>query len=443
MTFSPSSPDPTAPSAGRGVIAEARALLRGYMSFRNIVIGLGVVTALIVLGSVVSVRIAVLCAALMAMMIFISLEMAARRRWENDIVDQLRRMGNDYERLVREVARNRNDVSTLKRSLADAGDLARSYGRGAGASTATGAEQKMIKAIAEQLSRVDGPSREDAVTGVERFGTGEDHIKMPVVPDLTAENVSDRLSDEQVMQFVHHAVRQDWVDLFLQPIVNLPQRKARFFEMFSRIRIRDEIYLPAERYIAVAMQHDLVPVIDNLLLLRALQFIRDTGDDDVSRAYFCNITSLTLNDPKFMGDLVEFIAQYRQLAPRLVFELGQEDLATMRAESLPVLDGLSRLGCRFSMDQVRALSFDFAQLDARHIRFIKVDATLMIEEMREIGGIKRMKRLKMELDARGVDLIVEKIESERQLLELLDMEIDYGQGYLFGRPARDHLRVEE
>jgi cyclic-di-GMP phosphodiesterase, flagellum assembly factor TipF len=158
------------------------------------------------------------------------------------------------------------------------------------------------------------------------------------------------------------------------------------------------------------MQQDLVPVIDNLLLLRGLQVLRDTEEHNFNSAFFCNITSLTLNDPKFMGDLVEFISQNRTLAPRLVFEMAQQDLATMSPDILPVLSGLASLGCRFSMDQVRSLSFDLAHLEARHVRFIKVEAGVVLQELKEPGGLARMKRLKSELDRNGI-------------------------GYLFGKPA--------
>lgn len=413
--------------------------LRGHLTLRNAVIGLGVLAFLVVLASVASLRIAALVAALFVFGFFIVLEMRARRRWEHRIVEQMYRMGSDFDRLIREVARNRNEVAHLKKALADAGDLARSYGRKRDKHgqplTEAGIEERMVKAIAEQLSGIGGPRLQETKSG-------KGGAPLSALPEVTAENAARVLSDEQVMQLVHQAVEADWVDLFLQPIVNLPQRKERFFEMFSRIRIKDEIYLPAERYIAVAMQHDLVPVIDNLLLLRALQFIRDTADEDANRAWFCNITSLTLNDPKFMGDLVEFIAQNRALAPRLVFEMAQHDLATMNVDALPVLDGLSHLGCRFSMDQVRELSFDFEHLAARHIRFVKVDAALVLQELRQSGGLPRMKRLKASLDRRGIDLIAEKIEAEPQLIELLDIEIDYGQGYLFGRPERDETLRE-
>jgi cyclic-di-GMP phosphodiesterase TipF (flagellum assembly factor) len=39
------------------------------------------------------------------------------------------------------------------------------------------------------------------------------------------------------------------------------------------------------------------------------------------------------------------------------------------------------------------------------------------------------------LQAYGIELIAEKIESEDDLAELLGHGIDYGQGYLFGVPS--------
>lgn len=414
--------------------------LSSWMTFKNIVIGLGVATFLIFLGSAVSARIAFLFAALLGLTVLILFEMTSRRKWEGALVEQLQRMGSDYDRLVREVARNRNDMAVLKKSLSDAGTLARSYGKTPG----DGVEQRMIRTIAEQLSKLAEPQAQDTVDEDAAMAEIAEVIPdTPVEEKRVAAPITDdgfesvrKLKDDQVILLVNTALKHDRVDLFLQPIVNLPQRKVRFYEMFSRIRIKEGVYLPAERYIEVAMRHDLVPAIDNLLLLRGLQVIRDTEEENYNRAFFCNITSLTLNDPKFMGDLVEFIAQNRLLAPRLVFELGQKDLATMNPDSLPVLDGLSSLGCRFSMDQVKSLSFDFAHLEARHIRFVKVDAAILMAEMKEVGGgLPRLKRLKAQMDTNGIDLIVEKVETERQILELMDSGLDYGQGYLFGKPA--------
>lgn len=403
--------------------------LYNYLTFRNIVLGIAGTTFLIFLGSAVSARVAFLLAGLFGLLGLLLLEMSSRRKWEHALMERLRHMTADYERLVREVARNRNDTGELRKKLSDAaGTMVRNYDNPAGEKV----EQRMFMAIARQISML-GETVHEAPTE-EREKDDETLPFSASLRELDESELGKRLTDDQVLQLVHAALEKDRIDLFLQPIVGLPQRKLRFYETFSRIRIMSDVYLPAIRYIEVALRQDLMPVIDNLLLLRGLQVIRNTAEGDYSRAFFFNITSLTLNDPKFMADLVEFIAQNRTLAPQLIFELGQKDLATMGADVLPIFDGLSKLGCRFSMDQVRSLSFDFAHLDSRHIRFIKVEASLLMSELQEMNGLQRLKRLKAELDRKGIDLIVEKIETDRQVAELLDVEVDYGQGYLFGKP---------
>lgn len=410
---------------------------REYLTLKNIVIFLGVVTFLIFLGSVVSARIAFLFAALLGLFGLMLMEMSSRRSWEASIMQQMQRMTGDYERLVRETARNRNEVTQLKKTLSEAGATAARAGR----SQSADIEQRMVRHLADQLSKLGDAAVPEMEVEDSAYETGAIPEDSPLM-QATQENIGRMITDEQVLQVVNAAVRQDRIDLILQPIVALPQRKLRFYEMFSRIRIKPDVYLPAERYIEVAMRQDLVPAIDNLLLLRGLQLIREV-DDASGGAFFCNITSITLNDPKFMGDLVEFIAQNRALAPRLVFELGQRDLANMSADVLPILEGLTRLGCRFSMDQVKSLSFDIAYLEARHIRFIKIDAALMLQEMKMQGGMARMKRMKSSLDSSGIDLIATHIEHDRQLLDLLDLGIDYGQGFLFGKPVPGRLSAPE
>src|SRR6218665_1856947 len=134
---------------------------RALLTLRNAVMVAGLAAFLVVLGSIASPRVAVLGAALLGVVGVFAPEMSARRRWERDIVIELQRMGGDFDRIVREVARNRNDLADVRRMLADAGQMARSVSRDApgAAADAGGIEQRMIKAIAEQLSRMDAPQR--------------------------------------------------------------------------------------------------------------------------------------------------------------------------------------------------------------------------------------------------------------------------------------------
>jgi cyclic-di-GMP phosphodiesterase TipF (flagellum assembly factor) len=232
---------------------------------------------------------------------------------------------------------------------------------------------------------------------------------------------------------VREALRDDRIELVLQPVVSLPQRKRRFYECFSRLTAADGSKLVPEQYIALAEQAGLITAIDNMLLFRCIQLVRKIQRKNQSIGFFCNLSLHTLGDDDFFADFVDFLESNAELAPDLVFEFAQDDLAQIGPVASRHLDRLAMLGCRFSLDQVRSLDLDPPELLRRHIRFVKLDAgRFHAEGDDEVHA--RLRALKARLDASRIDLIVEKIESEETVVALLDYGFDYGQGYLFGEP---------
>ncbi len=388
--------------------------------------------------------------ALLLLLSFVVYEVFARRTWQRKLLHKLDMLDQEYTRLVREIARNRNELSQMKKGLGEAGRAASQAAEGR---LRNSVEERMLTNIAQQLTNIGNMARPDAgKNSLSAFEESEiplneepyehSHVESSEVdePVLTA---LPSPGDDEILKMLRDAVNDDRIDVFLQPVVSLPQRKLRYFEMFSRIRMKNQDYIPARRYIHLAMKADLLPAIDNLLLLRALQLIRDIDiSDKGERGYFCNITPLTLADSKFMGDLVEFISQNRHLASRLIFELSHDDMidpTIVTPELDKVLNGLASLGCRFSIEGVNPAVLDMDMVRAKHVRYIKLAADYILERLDERAGFSRLKRLKSEFDRRGIDLIVTHIEQEKQLVELLDLDIDYGQGYLFGQPEKSDI----
>lgn len=385
------------------------------VSPKHVLMVIVVICALVAVGYLASPRIAVLLASLLAMAGFYAYDRRNRLGWEAEMTRTIQGMRMEYERLARDNARNRTEFLSLKKKLADTGAMARSYKR----LPEDEAEERMLRVIIEQFS-----SLKDSKIDFSAFPKG----------DPAAGTKVEDLNETQIRALLHLAIDRDGIDLIMQPIVTLPHRKNRFYELFSRIRVRQGEYLSASQYMPIATSENLLSAIDNLLLLSCLRFLRDVEQSSDARSYFCNITSNTLSDPKFMGDLIEFIAHHRNMAPRLVFEFSQKDLAEMTPDTLQVMHGLAQLGCKFSMDTVTSLGFNMQYIESRHIRFIKVSADILLRVIDE-GGLPRLRRFKQELDQIGVDIIVERIESERQVTELLEIGVRFGQGYLFGRPS--------
>ena len=115
------------------------------------------------------------------------------------------------------------------------------------------------------------------------------------------------------------------MELHLQPIVSLPQRKIYFYESFTRLRDQDgNVIMPAE-FLKVAEPAGLMTVVDNLLLFRCVQIVRRLTEKDRQVGMVCNISPLSLRDEVFFPQFLDFMRQNADLAGSVVFEIGQKD----------------------------------------------------------------------------------------------------------------------
>ncbi|MDQ2105459.1 EAL domain-containing protein [Azospirillum isscasi] len=242
------------------------------------------------------------------------------------------------------------------------------------------------------------------------------------------------MDDAAVLEAVRDALAADRIDIYLQPMVSLPQRKHRFYEVFSRVRAADGSLILPDRYLEIAEREGLIATIDNLLLVRCVQLIRETDRRQHAIGFFSNMSAATLSDAEFMTQFLDLMARNQALVPKLVFELSQQELRAGGAVTMGILSQLARIGFRFSMDQVTDLDVDVDALLRHEIRYLKLDRGLLLDPVLA----PRAEALRRRLDGTGIDLIAEKIETEAQLDALLRTGIDFGQGYLFGepRPAR-------
>src|SRR6185503_2473162 len=72
----------------------------------------------------------------------------------------------------------------------------------------------------------------------------------------------------ELLETIRSSLEENRVDLYLQPMVSLPQRKLRYYEALSRLRDKEgKVIMPAQ-YMQVAGRAGLMSVVDNLLLFR-------------------------------------------------------------------------------------------------------------------------------------------------------------------------------
>jgi cyclic-di-GMP phosphodiesterase TipF (flagellum assembly factor) len=263
--------------------------------------------------------------------------------------------------------------------------------------------------------------------------------RLQVVRSQTTDPTMDGAS---ILDAVRDALRENRVDLHLQPIVNLPQRRVCFYEGFTRLRRADgQVIMPGE-FMGAAERANLMGVIDNMLLFRCVQIVRRLSERDRRVGVFCNVSMASLEDEQFFPSFLEFMRENRDLAGAMIFEIGVRNFNQRSDIASRNMGRLRDLGFRFSLDKGDGLNFDLPELQAAGVKFVKVQGERLLEELTP-GGERPISSISRDIAPEdvpavfvryGIDLIAEKVESEKSVIEILEFEIPYGQGHVFGAP---------
>ena len=242
------------------------------------------------------------------------------------------------------------------------------------------------------------------------------------------------LSREGIVELIGKAVDAHRIDLYLQPIVTLPQRKVRYYEALSRLRTDEGDIVTAADFIDYAESVGLMPKIDNLLLFHCVQVTRRLQLKSRDVGLFCNVSASTLSDPVFFRQFLDFMDANRALSNALMFEFTQSAYRALGPLEHESLAALSELGFRFSMDHVTDLRLEPKELADRSFRFLKVPAKLLLNPAAASQSDIHPGDLADLLARSGIDLIAERIEAESMVVDLLDYDVRFGQGFLFSPP---------
>jgi cyclic-di-GMP phosphodiesterase TipF (flagellum assembly factor) len=401
----------------------------------------GSLGAVLYLGFKVDARTAAIVglAALTAMALYNSVSNCLRDRGDlGDQIADLSRGTGDIARQVAELSRRLDAVegninATVERArgaidpiageIGELGSLVRQIADTVAAHETVLQKQGVLPARPEEAASVIAPapaadsplalSESDAISGARRFRG---------------------LSREGIAEMIAKAVDDSRIDLYLQPIVTLPQRKVRYYEAMSRLRTTEGDIIPAGDFIDAAENAGLMPKIDNMLVFRCVQVTRRLQLKSRDVGLFCNISAATLTDVIHFKQFLDFMDANRALASAVVFEFTQEAYRNFGPIEHESLAALAECGFRFSMDHVTDLRMEPKELAERWFRFLKVPAKLLLNKANGAQSDIHPEDLADLLARSGIDLIAERIESESVVVDLLDYDVRFGQGFLFSPP---------
>ena len=106
---------------------------------------------------------------------------------------------------------------------------------------------------------------------------------------------------------------------------------------------------------------------------------------------------------------------------------------------------LKNEGYQIALDDFGAGSASFQYLQQLHVDHLKIDGKYtrkLLSSQRDAAMVKNLVQMCKDMD---IKVIAEFVEEEAQLEVLRNLEVEYGQGYLFGKPAPkpEYLPIEK
>lgn len=285
-----------------------------------------------------------------------------------------------------------------------------------------------LRAAADEMRRPPEPGR--AATAIER-GDLPRFQADPTSPAPQPPPVGPEHAQAAAMA---EAIAMHKLDVFLEPVVGLADRKARHFNVSLRLRVGESETLGPEDYVPLARRAGLLPLVDATRAARAAIVARHMDERGSGGYLFSAITAESLTSERFLQDFAEACRQSPKLRERLVFSIAETELRELSEAQWGTIQQLAGSGFRFAIQDLTTLDLDLAETKSAGFAFVRVAAQALLDGISGIDGVLTASDLCQRLTAVGLSLIAFDLENEEQLDGALAAGVTLGQGRLFGVP---------
>jgi diguanylate cyclase (GGDEF)-like protein len=250
-----------------------------------------------------------------------------------------------------------------------------------------------------------------------------------------------RHGEMQWVARLKRALEEDRFELFRQCIEPLGQNSDRHCEFLLRmLDDRGERILPGA-FIPAAERYNLMPDIDRWVVRHAFAFLAQRSastDSEVSDVFFINLSGATLSDDQFASDVIEQIVAHGLSPASIGFEITETAVIANLSSAVQFIDKVKQLGCRIALDDFGAGLSSFSYLKTIHADYLKIDGGFikdMLDDPMDHAIVEAINHIGHVV---GLKTIAEFVESDAIKQRLIEIGVDYAQGYAIQRPAPVH-----
>jgi len=241
--------------------------------------------------------------------------------------------------------------------------------------------------------------------------------------------------DEKINEQLNHIIDGQHLKTVFQPIVSLRDGTVFGHEALSRITCESDIENPEELF-RVAGESSRLWDLELLCRTLALRTAYHKLQPPYNKKLFLNVNPNIMHDAKFkQGFTKEYLEEYGITPENIIFEITERNAVSDMSGFKGTISHYKEQNYQIAVDDAGAgysglnlisdVNPHFIKLDLQLIRNIDSDSMkfALVRGMVELSHIS------------NISLIAEGVETKEELITLINLGVQYAQGYFLQRPS--------
>ncbi|MEA3370664.1 MAG: GGDEF and EAL domain-containing protein [Campylobacterota bacterium] len=236
---------------------------------------------------------------------------------------------------------------------------------------------------------------------------------------------------------IKDALDNDGIVVNYQPIYNLETNRAQKYELLMRLKHNGTEYLPAE-FLDAAVDTGQMYDIFRFMFTKACYFAQKT-----KTRFSVNIGDTEFEHEEFIEFIVATMKEYKVDPTLLSLEILEYNSIGENTLVREKIMQIHELGIAIVIDDFGINCSNFGQMKNLPIDTIKIDGSFIknLPESKESKIV--VKTIQTYAKEKNIKLVAEYISTQKVLENVLELEIEYGQGFYLCRPLSEEQLVNE
>jgi len=250
-------------------------------------------------------------------------------------------------------------------------------------------------------------------------------------------NPSDRESEQMRLninwsQKIREAIDEERILLYFQPVFDVNKKEISYYESLVRYQEKNGDIVAPGVFIPALEKTGEMQLLDRKIIQQATKFLANYPQ---LHHVAVNLSAQAFKDDSLVPSIIGFLDKYGVDPERLTFELTESDSLFNLNVTQRAIAELHELGCSFSVDDFGSGFSSFSYLKQLPADYIKLDGSFIKNLHKDETDQALVRSIVQVIQALGKKAVAEYVENESILQILMEMGIDFVQGYHIGHPV--------